>query len=234
MAGHHLSSSRHAPAEVYLSQLASRLRGPRRHRARILTEIRDGLQHAIDKHLAQGATETEAAIAAIADFGTPEAVAGAFAGELATAYARRTIMAYIVTGPLVGIWWLLQQPYPWRSGLIALLAAIPVIPMIAVILATAVITLATTGSLIRWLPEAQPRRVLTVTLAIAALVLAADFTVIAIFLRSGIPLRTLAVVACTASLIRILSGAFTIRRTIALRRTLDEATQRWKGHHAHR
>ena len=60
-----------------------------------------------------------------------EAVADAFAGELATAYARRTIALYVITGPLVGIWWLLLlRPDPWRAGLIALLAAIPVLPLI--------------------------------------------------------------------------------------------------------
>ena len=36
-----------------------------------------------------------------------QAVADAFEGELATAYARRTIALYVITGPLVGIWWLL-------------------------------------------------------------------------------------------------------------------------------
>ncbi len=225
MARHHLNtSSGQAPVEVYLSELTAHLRGPRHHRARILAELRDGLQHAIDSGLAQGATQDEATNAAIARFGTPQAVAGAFGGELATAHARRTIAAYIVTGPLVGIWWLLLlQPYPWRSGLIALLVAIPVIPMIAVILAAAAITLATTGSLIRWLPEAQPRRALTVTVAIAGLVLAADLTVIAIFLRSGIPMQTLAVFACTASLTRIACGIVAIRRTITMRHTLNRA-----------
>ena len=46
-------------------------------------------------------------MAAIAQFGSPYAVADAFGGELATGYARRTIAWFIATGPLVGIWWLL-------------------------------------------------------------------------------------------------------------------------------
>jgi hypothetical protein len=55
--------------------------------------------------------------------------------------------AYIITGPLVGIWWLLLlHPYLWRTGLIALLVAIPVIPLIAIAIATAATALATTGS----------------------------------------------------------------------------------------
>ena len=108
--------------------------------------------------------------AAVAQFGSPQAVADAFAGELATAYARRTIAIYIVTGPLVGIWWLLLlRPDPWRAGLIALLVAIPVLPLITIAIAAAGATLAGTGRLMRWLPEASPRRALAATIAIAAL-----------------------------------------------------------------
>jgi HAAS len=132
MAGDHLTTQ---PAQVqvdaYCRDLAAGLRGPRHRRERILAELRDGLDHAVSDHIANGLTATEAAKAAIAEFGTPDAVADAFAGELATAYARRTIVLFIVTGPLVGIWWLLLlQPHPWRTGLIALLVAIPVIPLL--------------------------------------------------------------------------------------------------------
>jgi hypothetical protein len=60
---------------------------------------------------------------------------------------------FVVAGPLVGIWWLLLlYPSPWRTGLIALVAAIPVIPLIIAAIATAGGTLATTGRLTRWLP----------------------------------------------------------------------------------
>jgi hypothetical protein len=152
MASHRMSTrAAEAPVDAYLSDLAGRLRGPRRRREQILIELRDGLDHAITDQ-----TDDPAVTAAIAQFGAPQAVADAFAGELATAYARRTVAWYIATGPLVGIWWfLLLQPHPWRTGIIAFLSAIPAIPLIAIAIATAAGTLATTGRLIRWLPEAS-------------------------------------------------------------------------------
>ena len=83
MAGNHLTSQ---PAQVqldaYCCDLAARLRGPGRRREQILAELRDGLDHAIEDRIAHGLTNTEAARAAITEFGTPEAVADAFAGEL--------------------------------------------------------------------------------------------------------------------------------------------------------
>ncbi|HZM74164.1 MAG TPA: permease prefix domain 1-containing protein [Candidatus Limnocylindrales bacterium] len=226
MARHHLSAQPdQAQVDAYLSALAGWLHGPRRRRARILAELKDGLTHAIDGHVSHGRSQPEATSAAIAEFGAPQVVAQAFAGELTAAHARKTIAAYVATGPLVGIWWLLLlRPYPWHGGLIALLAAIPVIPMIAIIMAMAVGTLATTGSLMRWLPETHPRRALTLTMTIAALALAADVTVVALYIRSDIPMQTLAAVACTASLIRIVGGALTLRRTTTMRRWLDQTT----------
>src|SRR5215217_9784024 len=123
---------------AYLSDLAAQLHGPRRRREAILTELRDGLEQATQDRIATGLPPDRAASAAITQFGSPCAVADAFAGELTTAYARRTIACFIATGPLVGIWWLLLlHPGPWRTGLIAFLAAIPVIPLIIAAIATA-------------------------------------------------------------------------------------------------
>jgi hypothetical protein len=222
MAGHRLTqkSGTHAQARVdaYLGELAGRLRGPRRRRARILAELRDGLDEAIAEHTANEGTEDQAVSSAIHQFGTPPAVADAFAGELATAHARYTIAWYMVTGPLVGIWWLLLlQPHPWRAGPLALLAAIPVIPLIAMAIVTAAGTFAATGRLIRWLPEANPSRALTATAAIAALALAGDLTVITLYLGSAAPMRPLAILAIGASLIRIAGGVVTLRHTILMR-----------------
>ncbi|MEV4199645.1 permease prefix domain 1-containing protein [Micromonospora globbae] len=207
-----------ARLNVYLADLATRLRGPRRRREQILAELRDGLDHAVTDHTTAGLPEGEAVTAAITQFGAPQAVAEAFAGELATAYARRTIAWYITTGPLVGIWWLLLlQPHPWRIGLIALLAAIPVIPVIIIAIGTAAGTFATTGRLMRWLPEASPRHALAATTTIAVLALAGDITVIAIYLRSSTPAHSLAVFAIAASLTRIAASLLTLRHAVAMR-----------------
>jgi roadblock/LC7 domain-containing protein len=104
----------------------------------------------------------------------------------------------------VGIWWLLLlQPHPWRTSLIALLAAIPVLPLIALAIATAAGTFATTGRLMRWLPETGPDRALVATTIIGALCVIGDVTMITVFAMSAAPARPLAVIAVAASLTRI-------------------------------
>jgi hypothetical protein len=218
MAGHHVTTQ---PGELqldaYCRNLAARLHGPRRRREQILAELRDGLDHAVSDRIANGLPDAEAAQAAIAEFGTPDAVAAAFAGELATAYARRTIALFVLTGPLVGIWWLLLlQPHPWQAGLIALILAIPVIPLIPIATATAAAALATTGRLIRWLPESSPRQALTATIAVAALVLLADLTVLAVYAGSNMPAQPLAALAITASLLRITCSIITLRHATVI------------------
>lgn len=127
-----------ARIDAYLGETAARLHGPRRRRARILTELRDGLEQAVEDQIMAGLPAGDAVSAAIAGFGTPARVADAFAAELTIAYARQTLGWFVATGPLVGIWWLLLlRPAPWRGGLTTLVAAIPVIPLIAAGLAAA-------------------------------------------------------------------------------------------------
>src|SRR5262245_20169868 len=116
MAGHLLTSPSASPIEAYLAELARLLHGPRRRRARVLAELRDGLQDAAVAYRAHADSAVAAERQAVAGFGTPQAVADAFAGELATAYARRTTAAYIVTDPRVGIWLMLLIPPPSRRN----------------------------------------------------------------------------------------------------------------------
>jgi hypothetical protein len=217
MASHRLSAATtvplHAVVAAYLDELGARLCGPRRRREQILAELRDGLDHATDQYVNAGMSAQQAQAAAVAQFGSPEAVADAFEGELATANAPRTTALYVITGPLVGIWWLLLlQPDPWRAGLIALLAAIPVLPLIMLALATAGGTLASTGRLMRWLPEATPRQALAAAAVIAGLCIGGDLTMIALFIASGTPMRPLAIIAVAASMIRIACGITVIAR----------------------
>ena len=222
MANHRITTTtgtRPDPAlAAYLSDLTARLRGPRRRREAILTELGDGLAHATEDHIAAGLPPERAAMAAIAQFGTPRSVADAFGGELGTAYARRTIALFIATGPLVGIWWLLLlHPSPWRTGLIALVAAIPVIPLIVIAVTTAGATLASTGRLMRWLPETSPHRALAASTAIAGLCLIGDLTMITIYVLSGMPVRPLAAIAVAASLTRIAASITTMRHATQMR-----------------
>ena len=222
MASDRLASSTGTRAKdalaAYLSDLAAQLHGPRRRREAILTELRDGLEQAREDRIATGLASDQATAAAISQFGSPCAVADAFAGELATAYARRTIAWFIATGPLVGICWLLLlHPSPWRTGLIAFMAAIPVIPLIIIGIATAGGTLATTGRLMRWLPETGPSRALAATTAIAILCMIIDFTMIALLMVSGAPTGPLMIIAFAASFTRIVCSITTVRHANLMR-----------------
>jgi hypothetical protein len=210
MAGHDLNEQMaappRAPISAYLDDIGARLVGPRRRRRQILAELSDGLDHATERLTAGGMPADQAAAAAVAQFGSPDAVADAFADELITAYARRTMARYVITGPLVGIWWLLLvRPEPW-AGPTALLAVIPVLPLIGLAVATAGGTLATTGRLMRWLPETTPRRALTATLVIAWLGMAADITMVGLLATSSVQTSPLAVTAVAASAIRTAYG----------------------------
>jgi hypothetical protein len=203
--------------DEYLAEVAARLRGPRRRSAAVIDELRDGLDQAVTDDLARGHTADEAIAAAIDQFGEPRAVADAFAGELATAYARRTIALYLLSGPMVGIWWLLLlRPQPWRVGLVALLAAIPVLPLIALAVVTGAGTLATTGRLMPWLPETTPHRALAATKAIACLALIGDITLITMLAASGGPARPVATIAFAGSLIRITASVLVLARVTRL------------------
>jgi hypothetical protein len=206
--------------DAYLAEVAARLHGPRRRRGVVLAELRDGLEQAVADHLARGRTSEQAAAAAIGEFGEPRRVAGAFAGELATAWARRAIALYLLTGPLVGIWWLLLRAEPWRTGLVALIAALPVLPLIALAVVTGAGALATTGRLMRWLPEASPRRALTATAAVASLALAGDIALIAMVALTDARVRPLMLLAVGASLSRAAASGVTLAHAARIARAL--------------
>lgn len=90
---------------VYLDALASSLVGPGAARVEILTEIGDGLLEAAGTYRSQGLTPDEATRAAIAEFGEPHLVAAAFGPGLGARLARRTALALLASGPLVGLAW---------------------------------------------------------------------------------------------------------------------------------
>lgn len=209
--------------EHYLTSLARDIPGPHATCAAAMDEVRDSLHEAIASHTARGLPPPEAARTAVAEFGSPTTVAEALAPELATSQARRTLFAFLITGPLVGVWWwLLLASSPWPSHPGTLLAAIPVLPLIAVAVATAAVILATTGSLIRWLPESTPYRALLATAAVALGCLFGDLTVLATLAIRSLttpwqPALALAVAAVTGSLIRI---PFAWRALLRCRRTL--------------
>lgn len=202
----------------YVQTLGGLLVGPAAARARILEELRGQLNEATRANLARRMPAEAAARAALDDLGPAEVVAAGFAGELAILRARRVLWALLLTGPLVGIWWLLLlTPSPWPPRLGVVFAAIPVLPLVAAAVGIGIVVIATTGSLIRWLPEAAPRRALVAAIAVALASILGDLSVLTILAVRAVtgsaesfPLA-LAIMAVIASTIRLVGSAWAVR-----------------------
>jgi hypothetical protein len=145
---------------AYLADLSGQLGGTASARAAILTELEDGLWAATVAHQARGLAPEQAARAAVAEFGAPQAVAAGFGPELAAASGRRVGLGLLSTGPLVGTSWLLaaatwtqagREP-PAVLGLVAALVGL----VLVVAVPAAVLSVAVSGRVSRWLP-AGPR-----------------------------------------------------------------------------
>lgn len=136
-----------AMVDAYLRDLADELAGPPHAGAAVVTEIGDGLLEAVGSYRASGLHGEEAARAAIAEFGEPRTVAAAFWPELGARQARRTALALIASGPLIGIAWLTgamaaslppigrHMPAAWWALPVVGLALIVAVPSIMLALA---------------------------------------------------------------------------------------------------
>ena len=100
MAGHDL-------IDDHLAVLARRLPSD------TVDELADGLTETWQHHLAAGQPPTEAARAAIAEFGTPEQIIRAF---VAQAPGRRIALRLLAVGPVVGVCWgaSLSAAHAWQ------------------------------------------------------------------------------------------------------------------------
>jgi hypothetical protein len=94
-----------AAVDRFVAQLAAELRGPRRTKARLLEDIRDGLDDCITAHLDDGKPRSEAVAEALREFGTPAELAPGCQRELTVAQTRRTAFWLLLTMPaLLGGW----------------------------------------------------------------------------------------------------------------------------------
>lgn len=91
----------------FLARLERVLLGPRRAKADMVKEIRDGLRDAADAHRRTGLDDTTAQHRALAEFGTLTQLAPALQAELAMTQARRTALLMIVV--------LAGQPLAWAT-----------------------------------------------------------------------------------------------------------------------
>jgi hypothetical protein len=89
--------------DAYIADLDSALRGPRRARADLLAEARDGLADAAEAYVSAGLRPAEAARRALAEFGGVAEVAPAYQEELAAAQGRRTALGILIVHLAVAV-----------------------------------------------------------------------------------------------------------------------------------
>jgi hypothetical protein len=220
------------PIDGYLRRVAASMPGPAHARRDILAELRSGLLDAADAHRSAGLPPGAAAEAAIAEFGDPGQVADGFRPHLVMRQSRRVALTLVVTGPLVGLLWMVAAlashitirhapPWQWPGTPPLSIGVFPVVGAALVITVwSAVATLAATGKLARWLP-ASPR----IAAATGFAATAADLAILALLAsqlaRAPGTLDPLPVTAAAAaSLTRLTLARRAARKCLAIRATL--------------
>jgi len=218
--------------ERYLAEVTARLPGPARARAGIVAELRSGLMDAADAYRSAGVPPARAAGTAIREFGAPAQIADAFRAEIAASQARRVAVILLATGPLVGLLWVaaaaashlgirLSQPWHW-TGLSPVLHLVAV--AIGVTACAALVGIATTGRLTRWLP-AWPRGAPMAAAVAGFGAMGADGLGLALLAGQlatapGRLSPALAAAAAVASLARLMLAGRSTRRCLAIRASL--------------
>jgi hypothetical protein len=213
---------------TYLAELADQLGGPSAARAAILAELEDGLWAATTTQRAQRRSPEEAARAAVAEFGHPHAVAAGFGPELAAATGRRVGLGLLATGPLVGSSWLLVTAATWRwagreapaaVGLVAGLVGL----VLVVAVPAAMVAVAVSGRLSRWLP-AGPQVAATAAATAASACVVADLVLLTGMLTAAVLAGGMAwpagLLAAGASCARLNLAGRAARRCLAARASL--------------
>ncbi|MBA3338942.1 MAG: hypothetical protein H0T54_04205 [Geodermatophilaceae bacterium] len=135
---------------AYLDDLASRLPCGRSAKAAIIAEVGDGLIDAVAAKSDAGIEPTDAARAAIIDFGGARVLAREFATELAGAVSNRVGLVLLATGPAVGSVWVAafaaRSGIGWWQQLPAMWAAMPVYALILAVAVPAALLSAVAGS----------------------------------------------------------------------------------------
>ncbi len=215
---------------AYLAGVAARMAGPARARREILAELGAGLEDAADVYHQAGLDTAAAARAAIREFGSPGQVACGFRAELRDAAARRTALSLLATGPLIGALWAaaalashlgahLTLPWQWPSmPADARLASHVAAVALATAIASALVTVAGTGRLTRWLHTRPPASAALAAGGTAAI----DLTLLTVLAAqaASTPGRLAALpvtVAAAASLTRLTLATRAARHCLAAR-----------------
>jgi hypothetical protein len=222
--------------EGYLAEVAARLPGPARAQSGIVAELHSGLLDAADAHRSAGLPPAQATLAAIREFGDPAQVAAGFGGEIAASHARRAAGTLLATGPLVGLLWIavavashlgirLAPPWQWTGQSPGLRVGIDLVAVAAGVTAwAAILCIATTGRLTRWLP-ARPRRAPTAAAVAGFGAVSADGLGLALLAAQlatapGKLSPVLAATAAAASLARLMLARRAARDCLAIRASL--------------
>ena len=221
-------------AESYLAKVTALLPGPARAQAGIVAELRSGLLDAADAHRSAGLPPSQAARAAIREFGDPALVAAGFRAEIAASQARRVAVALLATGPLVGLLWIatavtshlrIAPPWQWTGLSPGLGVGLRLVAVaVGVTAFAAIVGIATTGRLTRWLP-ARPRRPSTAAAVAGFSAVGADGLGLALLAAQlataqGRLSPLLAVAAAAASLARLMLARRAARQCLASRANL--------------
>ncbi|HEV3170792.1 MAG TPA: permease prefix domain 1-containing protein [Actinocrinis sp.] len=222
--------------EDYLAEVTARLPGSARVHADIVAELRAGLLDATDSHQCAGLSPAEAAQAAVLEFGDPGEIADGFKGEIAASHARRVAFALLLTGPLVGSLWIVSAAtshlairlaalWQWSATTAGIGVGIHLVAVAAMVTAwAALLGIAVTGRLTRWLPAKPSRAPIAAAVAgygavgadaLGLVLLAAELT-LAPGRLSPLPVAAAAV----ASLVRLLLASRAAHRCLALRASL--------------
>ncbi|MGC9669828.1 permease prefix domain 1-containing protein [Planosporangium sp. 12N6] len=153
--------------DEYLAGLSRRLTGPRRVKADLLAEARDGLVDAAEAYADAGLPAPEATARALSDFGGYRQVVADYQAELAAAQGRRTALLVAVVMPAMllmsrlmwtGSPWTESGPRP-VSGYLLVASTLDILQLTAAIMA--LLTLLGYGWGSRFLPaERVPAPVL--------------------------------------------------------------------------
>jgi hypothetical protein len=222
--------------DAYLREVTAALPGPARARGDIVAELRSGLLDAADAHRRAGLPAAAAAAAATTEFGDPHQLAEAFRPELTARQARRVALTLITTGPPIGLLWASAAaashvairhapPWEWAGAPPGSPAAFP-LALAAVLVAAwaALLTVAATGPLTRWLPG-RPGLAATMAAISGFAAMTADMIIFALLASklASTP-GTLAPVPVTAaaiaSLTRLTLARRAARRCLAVRASL--------------
>jgi hypothetical protein len=193
-----------------------------------MAELEDGLWTATLAHQIRGLPPEEAARATVAEFGDPPTVAAGFGPELAAATGRRVGLALLATGPLVGSCWLLLAAATWRwpgqepPAALRLIAALVGLALVVAVPA-AVLSVAASGRLSRWLPTG-PQVGATAAAVAASACVAGDLVLLGGLLAAAVFAGGVAwpapLLAAGASSTRLSLAGRAVHRCLAARATL--------------